>query len=105
MELNKYSFGTGDRFGQQGSAQLDAVKKAKERGVDIAIVWNKSHREHTIVSTSQSDVRKEADEAVSSSDWPGAYHVDADHINLSNVDGFLDHIGIPRSTPDHPMGS
>jgi len=91
MELNKYSFGTGDRFGQQGSAQLDAVKKAKERGVDIAIVWNKSHREHTIVSTSQSDVRKEADEAVSSSDWPGAYHVDADHINLSNVDGFLDH--------------
>lgn len=91
MKLEKYSFGTGDRFGQQGSAQLDAVKRAKECGVDIAIVWNKSHREHTIVGTSQSDVRKEADKAVSSSDWSGAYHVDADHINLSNVDDFLDH--------------
>jgi len=91
MELEKYSFGTGDRFGQQGRAQLDAVIQAKKRGVDIAIVWNKSHREHSIVGTSQGDVRREADEAVASSNWSGAYHVDADHIGLSNVDDYLDH--------------
>ncbi len=89
MKLEKYSFGTGDRFGHQGEAQLEAIKKAKKDGVDIAIVWNKSHREHTIVGTSQSDVRKEADNAVSCSGWPGSYYVDADHIGLSNVDGYL----------------
>jgi len=89
MKLEKYSFGTGDRFGHQGRAQLDAIKKAKEGGVDIAIVWNKSHREHLIVGTSPDDVRKEADDAVSSSSWSGAYYVDADHIGLANVDGFM----------------
>lgn len=89
MKLEKYSFGTGDRFGHQGKAQLDAIKKAKEGGVDIAIVWNKSHREHLIVGTSPGDVRKEADDAVSSSSWSGAYYVDADHIGLSNVDSFI----------------
>ena len=91
MKLEKYSFGTGDRFGQQGKAQLEAIKKAKDGGVDIAIVWNKSHREHTIVGTSPGDVRKEADEAVSESNWSGTYHVDADHIGLTNVDSFLDY--------------
>ncbi len=90
MKLEKYSFGTGDRFGHQGKAQLAAIKKAKESGVDIAIVWNKSHREHLIVGTSPDDVRKEADDAVSSSSWSGAYYVDADHIGLANVDGFME---------------
>ncbi len=89
MKLEKYSFGTGDRFGHQGKAQLDAIKKAKENGVDIAIVWNKSHREHLIVGTTPGDVRKEADDAVNSSGWSGAYYVDADHIGLSNVDSFM----------------
>jgi hypothetical protein len=91
MELEKYSFGTGDRFGHQGNAQLQAIRQAKEQGVDIAIVWNKSHREHLIVGTSQIDVRREADAAVKSSGWSGSYYVDADHIGLSNVDNFLDH--------------
>ena len=61
MKLEKYSFGTGDRFGHQGNAQLQAIRKAKEQGVDIAIVWNKSHREHLIVGTTQSDVGREID--------------------------------------------
>ncbi|MEN8800298.1 MAG: tagaturonate epimerase family protein [Flavobacteriaceae bacterium] len=91
MKLEKYSFGTGDRFGNQGSPQLQAIRTAKEQGVDIAIVWNKSHREHLIVGTSQVDVRREADIAVKSSGWSGSYYVDADHIGLSNVDNFLDH--------------
>ena len=91
MKLEKYSFGTGDRFGKQGNAQLQAIRKAQEQGVDIAIVWNKSHREHSIVGTSQADVRREADAAVNNCGWSGSYYVDADHIGLSNVDNFLDH--------------
>ncbi len=89
MQLAKYSFGTGDRFGQQGSAQLAAVIKAKEQGLDLAIVWNKSQREHGIGGTSPVDVRREADEAIHTAAWKGSYHVDADHINLANVDPFL----------------
>ena len=89
MKLEKYSFGTGDRFGKQGASQLQAIRNAKEQGVDIAIVWNKSHREHLIVGTSPVDVRKEADTAVNLSGWSGSYYVDADHIGLSNVDEFL----------------
>ena len=90
MQLAKYSFGTGDRFGQQGPAQLAAIAKAKDRGIDLAIVWNKSQREHGIVGTSPADVRVEADQAVQAANWQGSYHVDADHINLGNVENFLD---------------
>ena len=91
MKLDKYSFGTGDRFGMQAEAQLNAVQRANEKGIAIAIVWNKSHREHVIVGTGQEDVRKEADNAVTSTKWAGNYYVDADHINMSNVDLFIDY--------------
>ncbi|NIA06165.1 MAG: hypothetical protein GWP14_00755 [Actinobacteria bacterium] len=89
MELGKYSFGVGDRFGRQGKAQLRSIIKAQEQGVDIVPVWNKSHREHTIIKTLPADVRIEADEAVKSLGWKGTYHVDADHIGLKNVDLFV----------------
>jgi len=88
--MQKYSFGIGDRFGCQGSAQLAAFIEAKKLGIDITPVWNKSNREHTIVHTLPSDVRKEADKAVADAKWEGAYFVDADHINLSCVDKFID---------------
>ena len=91
MQLSKYSFGTGDRFGLQGSAQLEAIRKAEAAGVELAIVWNKSFREHSIVGTTQRDLRREADEAVQAAGWKGKYHVDADHINLHNVDEFLEY--------------
>lgn len=90
MILGKYSFGIGDRFGHQGKAQLSAVIKAKEQDLDITPVWNKSHREHTIIGTAPADVRKEADEAVASLKWGEPYFVDADHIGLGNVDLFLE---------------
>lgn len=79
----------GDRFAHQGIAQLTAIVKAKEAGVEIAPVWNKSYREHTTVKTNPEDVRVEADAAVSALNWGGPHFVDADHINLSNVDGFI----------------
>lgn len=89
MKIAKYSIGTGDRFGLQGKAQLAAIKKALDNGVDLAIVWNKSHREHSIVGTGQQAVREEADQAVNALGWKGQYFVDADHIGLGNVDLFL----------------
>ena len=90
MQLPKYSMGVGDRFAHQGLAQLDAMILAGRDGVDIAPVWNKSHREHTIVGSRPADVRAEADAAVQARQWKGPYFVDADHIGLKTVDGFLE---------------
>ena len=90
MQIGKYSFGVGDRFGQQAKAQLQAMIRAKGKGLDITPVWNKSHREHTIIGTGPGNVRTEADEAVKALGFSGAYLVDADHINLSNVDLFIE---------------
>ena len=90
MDFCKYSFGTGDRFGMQGRSQLAAIEKAQALGVDLAIVWNKSHREHSIVGTVQEALRKEADEAVAATDYSGQYFVDADHVGLGTVDLFMD---------------
>jgi hypothetical protein len=90
MMLGRYSFGLGDRFGRQGRAQLTAVLAAKRQGVDITPVWNKSNREHTIIGTKPGDVRREADAAVAACGWKGPYFVDADHIGLGNVDGFIE---------------
>jgi hypothetical protein len=90
MLLGKYSFGIGDRFCHQGKAQLSALMKAKEQGLKITPVWNKSHREHTIIGTKPADTRKEADDAVAALRWDGPYFVDADHIGLGNVDQFIE---------------
>jgi hypothetical protein len=89
MNLGKYSFGTGDRFGRQGKAQLAAIIRARAEGVEISPVWNKSHREHSIIGTRPADVRTEADNAVRVCGWDGAYLVDADHIGLNTVDQFI----------------
>ncbi len=91
MRLEKYSFGIGDRFAQQGEAQLKAIIEAKKAGVDIVPVWNKSHREHQIINSSPADTRTEADAATSNLNWTDPYYVDADHINLGTVDSFVDH--------------
>jgi hypothetical protein len=83
--------GTGDRFGRQGEAQLAAFVKARDAGIQVAPVWNKSNREHVLIGTRPADVRREADAAVEALSWKDAYYVDADHIGLETVDGFLDH--------------
>jgi hypothetical protein len=89
MKLEKLSFGMGDRFGHQGKAQLQAIIQAKETGIDIIPVWNKSFREHQFVHTSPDAVREEADAAAEALGWTGSYFVDADHIGLNNVDHFI----------------
>ncbi len=90
MTLEKFSFGVGDRFFHQGKAQLEALIEAKNLGLDIVPVWNKSFREHSIVGTDPMSTRKEADAAVAALGWKGSYYVDADHIGLGNVDIFMD---------------
>lgn len=88
--IQPYSFGIGDRFGRQGKAQLHALRKARAQGVEIVPVWNKSHREHSIIGTTPANTRTEADQAVQALDWNAPYFVDADHIGLHNVDAFLE---------------
>ncbi len=91
MKLGTYSFGMGDRFGRQGKAQLMAIAKSRQAGMDIVPVWNKSYREHSIIGTTHGDVRREADAAVRSLGFTGEYHVDADHIGLKTVETFIEH--------------
>ena len=90
MKLGKFSLGIGDRFSHQGVAQLKAIVKANQAGLDISPVWNKSNREHMYVHSQPADVRKEADAAVEALGFTGKYFVDADHINLGNVAPFVE---------------
>ena len=91
MKIGKYSFGIGDRFAHEGVNQLKALVSAEERfGVHFTPVWNKSNREHTIIGTEPMSTRQEADAAVKALGYSDAYFCDADHINLSNVDKFID---------------
>ena len=90
-ELGKYSFGIGDRFSHEGKAQLSALIEAQTKyGIHFVPVWNKSNREHQIVNTNPQDTRIEADNAVNALGYGQPYFVDADHINMNNVDKFTD---------------
>ena len=91
MKLGKYSFGIGDRFSHEGKAQLTAlIEGAGKYPFEFVPVWNKSNREHQIIGTEPADTRREADEAVKALGYSKPYFVDADHINMNNVDRFID---------------
>jgi len=88
-KIQPFTFGMGDRFAHQGEAQLRAVMKARDEGIGVTPVWNKSHREHGIVGSVPDDLAAEARGAVAALGWTDDYHVDADHIRLNTVDAFL----------------
>lgn len=91
MTISKYSFGIGDRFAHEGVNLLKALIAAEKRfGVHFTPVWNKSNREHTIIGTEPASTRAEADAAVKALGYTDAYFCDADHINLGNVDRFIE---------------
>ena len=91
MKIGKYSFGIGDRFAHEGVNQLKALIQAEQEfGVHFVPVWNKSNREHQIVGTEPMETRREADAAVAALGYKDQYFVDADHINLNNVDRFIE---------------
>ena len=85
----KFTFGVGDRFAHGAHAQLQAFITAKELGIDITPVWNKSNREHDIIGSEPQSTRDAADKAVADFSWSGEYLLDADHINLGTVDRFV----------------
>ena len=85
----KYTFGVCDRFANGAHAQLQAFIAAKELGIEICPVWNKSNREHDIIGSQPQTTRDAADMAVADLGWTGEYLLDADHINLKTVDRFI----------------
>ncbi len=89
MQLQRFSFGVGDRFANQAKAQLQAFQRLAEDGIQVAPVWNKSNREHTFVGSQPQSVLDAAQAAVTALGWTEPWHVDADHINLTTVDRFL----------------
>ncbi len=89
MELPKFSVGVGDRFAQQAAAQLRACMLAKDAGVEVVPVWNKSNREHIIIGSEPTTTRAAADVAVKTLGWTKPYFVDADHINLQTFERFV----------------
>jgi hypothetical protein len=89
LQLAKYSFGVGDRFARQAKAQLRACMLAAQHGLEIIPVWNKSNREHLIVGSAPGSVRTAAETAVRELGWTKPFHIDADHVTMETVDGFL----------------
>ncbi len=90
MKINKFSIGVGDRFAHEAGAQLKAMLKAqKELGIEITPVWNKSNREHNLIGSEPSQTRQVIDKTVKEMGYTGQYFLDADHINHSNVDRFV----------------
>lgn len=91
-KLEKFSFGIGDRFGHQAEAQLKAIIDFSQKsGYEITPVWNKSHREHTIIGSTPVQTQTKAKEAVEALGWKHPWFVDADHVNLDTVGTFVDH--------------
>ena len=82
MQLPRFSIGTGDRFAHQARAQLQACILARQAGLMVAPVWNKSNREHLIIGSEPAETRASADAAVRELNWSDPYFLDADHITL-----------------------
>ena len=90
LELPRLSFGVGDRFAHQAEAQLAAFEALAAEGVLVAPVWNKSNREHSFIGSRPESVRAAAARAVAARRWTHPWFVDADHIRLDTVAGYLD---------------
>lgn len=89
LTLEKYSIGVGDRFAHQAKAQLRACAMIRSDGVDVAPVWNKSNREHSLIGSKPASVLEAAQSAVEALGWTDGWHVDADHIRVETVDPFI----------------
>ncbi len=90
-KLSKYSIGMGDRFERSKSAQLKAVEQAWQEGIEVAPVWNKSHREHLTVNSFPVETARSVAQTIKDRNWQHDYFLDADHIRSANVTAFLPH--------------
>ncbi len=91
MLIEKYSFGTGDRFGRQGAAQLAAIMEMNRLGVPVVPVWNKSNREHHYIGSSPEAVPEIVRQAVAQAGYAGRFYIDADHVQMDTIDRFVPH--------------
>ncbi len=91
LQLDRYSLGVGDRFGQQAKPQLRACLMAAAQGTPVTPVWNKSNREHLLIGSHPGATRAAAETAVRQLGWSRPYHLDADHITPATVSPFLAH--------------
>jgi len=89
LEIERFSFGIGDRFGHQAKAQLRAFQHLMKNGISVVPVWNKSNREHIFIGSKPQSVYDAAKIAVEELGWKPAWYVDADHIQTATVDPFL----------------
>lgn len=89
--IEKYSFGTGDRFGRSGQAQLAAIMEMNRLGIPVVPVWNKSNREHSLIGSAPASTAAAAADAVTAAGYRGKYYVDADHVSLDILDRFVPH--------------
>ncbi len=89
-QLEKYTFGVGDRFAHQAQSQLAAFQKLESQGITVIPVWNKSNREHTFIGSEPISVLESAKQAIKDLNWQHPWYVDADHIQQKTVDRFLD---------------
>jgi len=84
----EYGIGVGDRSGLEGIAQLGALVRLKtEHGKVVIPTWNKSRREHEEMGTNPRDVWVEAYTTTDALKWTHGSFVDADHVNIGNVNG------------------
>ncbi|MBT6462434.1 MAG: hypothetical protein HOK49_07845, partial [Opitutae bacterium] len=88
LKIEKITFGMGDRFAHQAKAQLQACIQASDKGANVTPVWNKSHREHSIVGSQPPSVLAAAEIAIRELGWTQPFYIDADHINIDIVDGY-----------------
>ncbi|MBT5379147.1 MAG: hypothetical protein HN675_12685 [Opitutae bacterium] len=88
LKIEKITFGMGDRFAHQAKAQLQACIQASDKGANVTPVWNKSHREHSIVGSQPPSVQAAAEIAIRELGWTQPFYIDADHINIDIVDGY-----------------
>ncbi len=101
--IEKFTFGSGDRFAHRGEAQLSTIVQARSPGIDVCPPWNKSHREHTIIGSQPDDLRAEADAAVRALGYDADHSVDMVSRNVKRNP--LERHIVPifgRSTPRRP---
>lgn len=72
-----------------GSAIVCSAGRLPAGGFRFIRFGTNANREHAILGTRPEDLRAEADAAVRALGWDKPYFVDADHINLQTVEGFL----------------
>ena len=89
MNIEKFSIGIGDRFGQEGAgpaprgAEGRAGRRGRGPGLEQVVPRALADRHQARRRARRGRRRRQR------GGWKHAYYVDADHIGVKTVDGFL----------------